>query len=62
MPKNGNSAEKRAARRVQQTLTLPYTQALRLVQEKKNPTLTWDQTADAVLTEQAGPGFEEAAQ
>lgn len=62
MPKAGNSAQKKAARRVQNTLQWPYTRALRAVTEKKTPDAHWDQAADAVLQEHAGPGFPEGEQ
>lgn len=57
MPQAGNSAQKLAARRVQNTLQWPYTRALRAVTEKKTPELNWGQAADVVLAEQAGPGL-----
>lgn len=57
MPKAGNSAQKLAARRVQNTLNIPYTRALRLVTEAKVPDRNWGQAADVVLQEQAGPGL-----
>ena len=59
MPKAGDSAQKLAARRVQNTLNIPYTRALRLVNEAKVPECNWGQAADAVLLEQAGEGFPE---
>ena len=62
MPKAGNSAQKRAARRVQTTLDVPYTVALRAVTEKKTPDINWDQAADAALAEAAGPGLFEVQQ
>jgi len=57
MPKNGNSAEKLAARRVQNTLDVPYVRALRMVQEHKRPTINWGQAADRALEAHAGPGL-----
>ena len=55
VPAKGNSAEKAAARRVQRTLDIPYTLALRQVQEAKTEDIHWGQAADRVLAEQ---GFE----
>lgn len=57
MTKNGNNAEKRAARQVQNTLGVPYTTALRLVRAKKTEDTHWGQAAAAVIEEKAGPGF-----
>lgn len=57
MTKNGNSAEKRAARQVQNTLGLPYTTALRMVRAKKTEDTHWGQAAEAVIEEKAGPGL-----
>lgn len=65
MPKNGNSAEKLAARRVQNTLNIPYARALRLVNDAKVPECNWGEAAEAVILELAGeglPGVEGAAQ
>lgn len=59
MPKAGNSAEKLAARRVQNVLNIPYTRALRLVNAAKVPDCNWGQAADAVLLEHAGEGLPE---
>lgn len=57
MPRAGSSAQKVATRRVQNTLQVSYTQALRWVEEKKTPEMNWGQAADAVIQEQAGTGF-----
>lgn len=54
MPKAGNANEKRAARRVQCTLQIPYTEALRLVRDAKTDDINWSQAADAVLAGMAG--------
>jgi hypothetical protein len=59
MPKAGNSAQKLAARRVQNTLQIRYTHALKLVNEAKVPGRNWGQTADAVIEERSGTGFPE---
>lgn len=59
MTKNGNNAQKLAARRVQNTLQWPYTKALRAVTEKKHAAINWGQAADVVLAEHAGPGLPE---
>ncbi len=58
MPRKGNTAEKAAARRVQEVLGIPYTRALRLVQEAKTENTHWGQAADRVLTEQQPGLFE----
>lgn len=60
MPRAGNSAQKLAARRVQNTLAWPYTRALRAVTEQKTDDINWGQAADKVLAEQADPGLFEA--
>jgi hypothetical protein len=62
MPRAGNSAQKLAARRVQNTLQWPYTKALRAVTEQKTEDINWGQAADKVLAEHAGPGLPEAAE
>lgn len=63
MPKNGSTAEKTAARRVQTTLGVPYTRALNLVRDAKIASITWTEAADRVLAEHARPGtFPEGAQ
>lgn len=58
-PRAGNSAQKLAARRVQNTLNIRYTEALRLVTDAKVPECNWGQAADAVLLELAGEGLPE---
>jgi urease gamma subunit len=57
MTKNGNSAQKLAARRVQNVLGLRYTEALRLVTMAKVDGCNWGQAADAVILEHAGEGL-----
>lgn len=58
MPKAGNNAEKKAARRVQEVFGFTYTSALRLVREAKTPDTNWTQAADRVLAEQQPGLFE----
>jgi hypothetical protein len=59
----GNTAQKLAARRVQNTLGWNYTRALRAVIQYKTDEINWGQAADAVIAAQAGPGlFPEGAQ
>jgi urease gamma subunit len=58
----GNSAQKLAARRVQNTLQWNYTRALRAITEAKTEDTNWGQAADTVIAEQAGPGFPEVAE
>ena len=62
MTKAGNSAQKLAARRVQNTLGWRYTQALRAVTEEKTNEINWGQAADAVLAREAGPGLPEGGE
>ena len=62
MPKAGDSAEKRVARRVQSVLQLSYTHALRLVRAAKVPECNWSTAANVVIEEYAGPGFPEVAE
>ena len=50
MTKNGNTREKTAARRVQNTLGIPYTAALNALRAAKADDITWDQAADILLT------------
>lgn len=59
MPKAGNSAEKLAARRIQNTLDILYTEALALLRAAKVPEVNWGTAADVVIEEAAGPGFPE---
>jgi hypothetical protein len=58
-PRAGNSAQKLAARRVQNTLNIRYTEALNLVNQAKVPECNWGQAADAVILEHAGEGLPE---
>ena len=62
MPKVGNSAQKLAARRVQNTLGWRYTVALRAVMDAKTEDINWGQAADAVLAREAGPGLPEGGE
>lgn len=50
MPKNGNSAEKKAARDVQEYLGVTYTTALRVVREHKREDNNWSQAAEAAIS------------
>lgn len=59
---NDSPAQRLAVRRVQNTLKIRYTRALRLVTDKKTDDINWGQAADAVIAEAAGDGFTEAAQ
>jgi hypothetical protein len=62
MPRAGNSAQKLAARRVQNTLGWNYTRALRAVTEAKTEDRHWGHAADAVIAEHAGPGLPEVSE
>ena len=57
MTKAGNSAQKRAARRVQNVLGVRYTEALRLVTASQGPKRDWAAAADAVIAQYAGDGL-----
>lgn len=57
MPKSGNSAEELAARRVQNVLQIPYTEALRLLRAAKVPEVNWGTAADVVIEDAIGPGL-----
>lgn len=49
MTKNGNSAEKNAARRIQKTLGVAYTAALRSLREDRQEGETWSAAADRII-------------
>ena len=51
MPKAGNSAQKAAARHVQRTLDVRYTDALNWVITVKRPEITWSEAAAIVIRE-----------
>jgi hypothetical protein len=52
MPNSGSNYVKTAARRVQKTRGIRYTEALRLVREAKTDDRTWTETADHLISQE----------